>query len=52
MAEHAESVEILVEDEDLAELDRLVAYFGDPDRSAFLRRAIRVMTARAQAEES
>lgn len=46
----AETIGFAIQPEDRAELDRLVAIYGDGNRSAFLREAIRIMAARERAE--
>lgn len=46
----AETIGFAVQPEDKTELDRLVQYFGNGNRSQFLREAIRVMAARERAE--
>lgn len=46
----AETIGFAVQPEDKPELDRLVARYGNGNRSAFLREALRVMAIRERAE--
>ena len=46
----AETIGFAIQPEDRSELDELVEYFGNGNRSQFLREALRVMAARKRAE--